>query len=640
MKLRSVRIRKFKNILDSSAVDIDTSVTCLVGKNESGKTAFLNALYRLNPARANVKFGVHEQYPAWLEKRDRLKGDNLDEVQPVTAEFDLDAEDVAKLEEEFGAGVVSSNNITLSRNYGGTLYYTLGVSETAFVQHVVDLVDWPRGTKTEANKSKTIDDLRNYSAALKAEPGEGEDRLNASRAITAALDKTVGELPLREAIWDAVKVRMPKFMYFSEYSTLPYSVAIQKLLTADPSTLTDTELTARALLKLAAAEHEYLVNPDYERRKRELENVANALTQDVLQYWTQNPDLRVQPDITQKTVSDNRGQQSVLDELKIRIWDQRHQLSLPFTEHSTGFRWFFSFLAAFSEFEYTNDPVVILLDEPALGLHARAQRDFLRFIDERLAPRCQVLYSTHSPFMVEAGRLERVRLVEDKGQAEGTVVSADFTSTDSDTLFPLQGALGYDLAQNLFVGSHNLVMEGTSDFTYLTAVSSYLRAEGESPGLDDRWTVVPVGGVDLVPTFVALLGNHLEVTVLIDAQRGGHQRLSRLVAQGIIQDRRVITIGQILGLPEADIEDLFTPSEYLELYNSAFKSSLSEDQLTGADPIVKRIARAVGRDRFDHGVPADWFLRNRDVFLPKLSAETKARFAKLFEEVNTTLGLD
>jgi len=51
---------------------------------------------------------------------------------------------------------------------------------------------------------------------------------------------------------------------------------------------------------MGGAEDDYLLNPDYERRKRELENVANALTSDVLKYWTQNPDLRVQPDITQK----------------------------------------------------------------------------------------------------------------------------------------------------------------------------------------------------------------------------------------------------------------------------------------------------------------------------------------------------
>ena len=72
---------------------------------------------------------------------------------------------------------------------------------------------------------------------------------------------------------------------------------------------------------------------------------------------------------------------SVLDELKIRLRDDRHSLSLPFDERSTGFTWFFSFLAAFSAYEDSDAPLIILLDEPGLGLHARAQKDFLRFID-------------------------------------------------------------------------------------------------------------------------------------------------------------------------------------------------------------------------------------------------------------------
>ena len=272
----------------------------------------------------------------------------------------------------------------------------------------------------------------------------------------------------------------------------------------EESALNDGELTARSLLRLAAADDDYLMNPEYERRKRELENVANALTDDVLTYWSQNPALRVNPDITQKTVTNPQGQQSVLDEIKFRIWDERHLLSLPFDEHSSGFQWFFSFLAAFSEFEFKEMPVIILLDEPALGLHAKAQKDFLRFIEERMTPICQVIYTTHSPFMVQPGNLERVRVVEDKGRKDGTIISSDVMSTDPDTLFPLQGALGYDMAQHLFIAPHNLVVEGTSDFTYLAIFSDYLKEKGDREYLDERWSIVPVGGADLLPSFVAL----------------------------------------------------------------------------------------------------------------------------------------
>jgi len=228
-------------------------------------------------------------------------------------------------------------------------------------------------------------------------------------------------------------------------------------------------------------------------RKRELENVANSISHDVLKYWTTNPELRVMIDITQQTVSSPQGQQTVLDELKIRLWDDRHLLSLPFDERSTGFRWFFSFLVAFSEFEYSKRPIIILLDEPGLGLHARAQKDFLTFIDERLAERCQVIYSTHSPFLVQPDHLERARLVEDKGRQNGSRITSDVLATDKDTVFPLQGALGYDLAQHLFIAPHNLVVEGTSDYTYLLLLSSFLKAAERkdlvTSGLSFPWGV-------------------------------------------------------------------------------------------------------------------------------------------------------
>lgn len=637
MRLVSARVRKFRNIIDSGEVEIHQTVTCLVGKNESGKTAFLDALYRLNPIRPNVKFSVPDHYPAWLEKRERLRGEVLEEVKPITATFALDKADEDALAEQFGKRVIGSGTIVLSRSYDDKLWYTISVSEPAFVAHVVEHMEWPRGTKTEAKRARSVDDLRQYSQKLRSQATEGDGRKELAQAIENELSAQLKGKSLDEAVWEFLKPRIPGFLYFAEYSKLPYSVPIQKLLSTDPSQLNDDELTARALLKLAAAEDEYLVNPDYERRKRELENVANALTQDVLRYWSQNPELRVLPDITQKTVTDTRGTHSVLDELKIRIWDQRHLLSLPFNEHSTGFQWFFSFLAAFSEYEYQDKPVVILLDEPALGLHARAQGDFLRFIDERLAPRHQVIYTTHSPFMVQPGKLDRVRLVEDKGQAEGAKVTADVTTTDPDTLFPLQGALGYDLAQHLFIAPHNLVVEGTSDFTYLRVISDYFAAEGIRTPLDDRWSLVPVGGVDLIPTFVALLGHHLDVTVLIDSQKGGHQKLSRLVDQGILEGKRIISVGSVLGRTEADIEDLFDPSEYLEIFNNAFGTNLQITDLQGNDPIVRRIARAIGKDRFDHGKPADRFLRDRDKILPQLSKATLDRFEKLFQAINATL---
>jgi len=542
-----ISIKKFRNFIDSTPIKIESDITCLVGKNESGKTALLHALYRLIPTRTNVKFSILEQYPAWLEKSDRLKGIKLEEVRPISARFKLEKNDKKIIEEKYGIYFLNNDEIELSKNYSGNLIYSISIDEKKFIEYFLSKKDIPEYLKKEIYKNENIASLFENIDKIQERGNVNDEVKNMFLELKDEIKAYLSaENSLVTSIWETLKPYVPKFFYFHNYSTLPYSVEIERILKTDESQLDDSELTARSLLRLAAADDDYLLNPDYERRKRELENIANSLTQDVLKYWSQNPNLRVAPDITQEAISTPQGQKTVLKELKIRIWDNRHLLSLPFDEHSTGFQWFFSFLAAFSEFEFMDTPVIILLDEPALGLHARAQSDFLRFIEERLAPKHQVVYTTHSPFMIQPGKLNRVRIVEDRGRDDGAKVTSEVLTTDPDTLFPLQGALGYDLVQNLFINEHNLIVEGTSDFTYLTVISDFLKSK-DRIYLDEKWSIVPVGGIDLIPTFVALLGTHLDVTVVIDSQKAGHQKLSRLANQGYLSEKRIVPIGEILN---------------------------------------------------------------------------------------------
>lgn len=126
---------------------------------------------------------------------------------------------------------------------------------------------------------------------------------------------------------------------------------------------------------------------------------------------------------------------------------------------SRGFVWFFSFLAWYSDVRRSTGSLVLLLDEPGLTLHAKAQQDLLRYFETELKDQHQLIYTTHSPFMVDPEHFERVRIVQDKSieaegevdEGEGTKVLVDIFAASPDSLFPLQGALGYELHQTLFV---------------------------------------------------------------------------------------------------------------------------------------------------------------------------------------------
>jgi energy-coupling factor transporter ATP-binding protein EcfA2 len=636
MKLLSVEVSHFKNILNSSNVRIQPDVTCIIGKNESGKTAFLQALHRFFPAQDNVTFDVQRQYPAWLEKQHRRDRD-LNVQTPVSVTFKLEPDDIALVEERFGLGALRSHELKISRTYSNEFQWYPKFNEPAIIAHMVrnlSIGEHPIPTTLSQLDRLILD----FGAYVDADETKTISARSIAEKLTIAREAALGKHnSINEALWNDLSPRLPRFFYFDEYSQLPGRAKIRELLAKQKKDLTAAELTARSLLELGGADSEYLLNPDYETRKRELENIANAITHEVLRYWSTNPELRTLIDITWLMQQTPQGQQQVIDDLRIRLWDDRHLLSLGFEERSTGFRWFFSFLAAFSAYERGKSPVIILLDEPGLGLHARAQKDFLRFIDERLSKQCQVIYSTHSPFMVQPGRLDRVRLAQDGGRNAGSTITDDVLSADRDTLFPLQGALGYDMAQHLFIAPHNLVVEGTSDFTYLSLLSAFLIENGRE-GLDPTWSIVPVGGADLIPSFVALLGNHLEVTVLVDSRKEGHQRLQQLTKQGILRDTRLVTIGEIVGTRAGEIEDLFTPDEYLILFNQAFATTFTISDLDGTDPIVKRLARLLYVDRFDHGKPATVLLRAYVDILPALSEATLQRFEDLFQRINDTLG--
>ena len=369
---------------------------------------------------------------------------------------------------------------------------------------------------------------------------------------------------------------------------------------------------------------------------RNLKATQANISDELFEYWSANENLKIRFAI-EKTFDGNNYLKD--HRLNIRVYNTRTDMTLPLKNRSKGFNWFFSFLVWFKKIQEDKDSkYILLLDEPGLNLHATAQADLLRFLND-LAKDYQIIYTTHSPFMIEPLKLHSVRTVVET--EKGTKISDSIQEKDSKTLFPLQAALGYDIAQNLFIGKNNLIVEGPSDLIYLTVMSDLLKSVGKI-GLDEKITITPVGGADKVTTFISLLGaSQLNIVCLLDTftDQKGKAKLEDLITDKIIKQKNVIFFDAFTISKQADIEDIFKKSEYLTLFNEAFAGEylIAEEDLDSNIPtILAQIAKQIARPRFNHYRPART-LTAKGIDHTFFSTETLDRFEKIFKEVNKLL---
>lgn len=639
MKLTGARVTNYKSIDDSGWVRID-DVTCLVGKNEAGKTAFVQALEKIKPIHGvNSKFDYELDYPRKSLNAYKRVHEN-DPATVVQATYELAPEDISAVEAEFGVGALAGREITVSKTYANSSLFAIPRDESVIVKHLVANAGLPADLATELSAATSCSALHSALKAYASDPPQAAALLT---QMDAWQDSEIGKALIDKHI----SPRLPRFFYFDDYSILEGRISVPALKARGVNgQLDDADRTFMALLGLVGSSLEEFESQDNrERLIASLEAAGNTISDELFEFWSQNKQLAVIFDLSGPDAAAGAPFDQGTN-LQIRIRNNRHRVTVPFDQRSRGFVWFFSFLAYFSELERERDEdLILLLDEPGLSLHAMAQGDFLRFIAERLAPDHQVVYTTHSPFMIDARKLNEVRTVVDRDDV-GTVVSDDVFRADAETVFPLQAALSYDLAQTLFVAPDNLLVEGASDLIYLQVLSAACEAAGRI-FLDPRWVIVPVGGIDKIASFLSLLGGQkLNTSVLIDVAGGDQQRIKNLQASGHLSEHDLIQVTEFTGASAADIEDLFDPSFYLQLVNPAFASRLAKKltltQLGKGDPrIAKRIQTYFDQNElghFSHLRPATHLLREQAKLLDKLPASTLDRAAALFERINKNLG--
>jgi energy-coupling factor transporter ATP-binding protein EcfA2 len=657
MILESARVENYRCIDDSSEFTF-RSLTTLVGKNESGKTALLKALYKLNPlVPADGAFSDTE-YPRrrWASYRER-RHRNPDRVTTTT--WQLEAPDLEALAAVLGPDALNSARVVLTKGYDNRLRWQLDIDERRVVAGLV------RGAQLEAGELKSLWSVNGVAELLRT-----LEHVEAPSAGQAALLAQVHERFPHASVEDraitVLEPRLPKFLYFAEYHRLPAEISINELIRRKAlGQLTIVDSVFLALLELANTTPEEIQEIDqFEYLVAELESASQRVTREVLDYWSQDRSLEVDFRCDAARPNDPPPLNSGYV-LRMRIRNRRHNVTLSFDERSTGFIWFFSFLVWLTHIRRDRaSDYLVLLDEPGLGLHARAQMDLMRFVREQLLPAYQVVYTTHTPFMIDPSHLDGVRTVEDVTSGEqvlGTKVGDRFLSSDPDTLFPIRAALAYDVAKQAVAEPQTLLVDRPSDILYLKWFSRELELQGREH-LDPEWRIVPIGGLDSIAPFATLFATQSQrIAVLTDGLMTHPRRLEGLWERGVLQFGRILRPALYLDAEreDAQIEDLLGRALYRELVNGCYElpepGVLSPDAPAvdgaAASPAPAASSRLLAQveahfrsmppwaPRFDSFGPASFLVENTHELrgsLPDLDSAL-ARFEKLFRDLNSLI---
>ncbi|HCP91937.1 MAG TPA: OLD family endonuclease, partial [Spartobacteria bacterium] len=552
MRLQKARVKKYRSIRDSGWFDVEEAKTILVGPNEAGKTALLEALQKINPPWEVRNFDALRDYPR-SEFNDIISGKvRLEDTTIVEARFALEPEDKEVIPPEFrdcdyvyGRRPDNSSWHALSGGAYRTIYGNIKKDLAKLCAHIDSRVPSPsEGVLASMAPSAPLsaltrdwadaDEIKgNRATELKAslekifpyiEEGNETEEKRYDHLIAA-----VGADELRYSALQTLHQRLPLFVRFRDYFRVRPLIHLEHLAQRVEKNLVDDEyydygnqcllrllgFSARELSNLGRAAEPEPGNSEalqkyrdqLDRRSYQLNAASVRLTEELRHVWAEADRLRI--------VADGQYLKVVVeDDLGVEIeLDQR----------SEGFQWLVSFFVVFfAEAADRHKNAVLLLDEPGLSLHGLKQRDFRTTIS-RLAESNQTLYTTHSPFLVGPDELDLVRVVEMTDRQIGTKVRTNVTAQDPAALLPLQEALGYDLAQSLFTEHRNLVLESLTDYWYVDAVSQLLR-DANVVDLNEKIALVPASGTGKIVYWATILHAHkLKVAALLDSDMAGDQ---------------------------------------------------------------------------------------------------------------------
>jgi predicted ATP-dependent endonuclease of OLD family len=297
---------------------------------------------------------------------------------------------------------------------------------------------------------------------------------------------------------------LPDFEMFEDFSSLlPNRIDLEDIIRANKRA--EGYKAAINFLTITGLEYSFFQQPSSRILKQKIENLNGELTLNFQDFWRQNVGKNNKININfelshyDHTIPEKSGKPF------IEFWIKDEQERLYPKQRSRGVRWFLSFFLELkaTAMDKSKRHKVLLIDEPAVSLHARAQEDVLKVFDD-IKERIQIIYTTHSPHLIDVNKLYRIlavqRAVEDDMKSETLVYSArSLKSATADTLSPIYSTMGARLNQQEIIKSfNNVIVKDLATYYFMKAVVALT-------GFEKECYFLPASGAESIPMMVNIL---------------------------------------------------------------------------------------------------------------------------------------
>ena len=331
-----------------------------------------------------------------------------------------------------------------------------------------------------------------------------------ARKELEALNEYYSSTELAEEIFKIV----PDFEMFEDFSSLlPNRIDLEDIIRANKRA--EGYKAAINFLTITGLEYSFFQQPSSRILKQKIENLNGELTLNFQDFWRQNVGKNNKININFELSHYDHTNPEKSGKPFIEFWIKDESERLYPKQRSRGVRWFLSFFLELkaTAMDKSKHDKVLLIDEPAVSLHARAQEDVLKVFDD-IKERIQIIYTTHSPHLIDVNKLYRIlavqRAIEDDMKSETVVYSARaLKSATADTLSPIYSTMGARLNQQEIIKSfNNVIVKDLATYYFLKAIVALT-------GFDKECYFLPASGAESIPMMVnILMGWGIEYVIL------------------------------------------------------------------------------------------------------------------------------